>query len=739
MFPSNIAELSHVEELDGINYYVTVDQKVGALFSILHQDIESSSGPTFEAYLGRIKPGVLVRFISSTEFSRSHRLNVFRLNAMSKIGWTESNLLIAIETKPQISSILRSFLTIKNKSDHSDFESEISHLNAAADLEGLLSLGAVSLNASEIEAHFQKQALELAQSSTGAHSGCEHIGVIRLWKQAAHPIDRHTVAYLRQQIQPPFEIVVNVTKVSDMRAQYLLRRKRAQLLSSNDSLNSQSLDTATEATEETLLAGKSLVNVEWLLILRRLDEATLKADLAQSLRTLSQIGDVMVEVEGVGPSLAAASLGGNSHHSFLELHDKATAYLPTQIEGEPNRLRDIALGALPLHRIDGSVYFFDLWAKGYDGANCIINGRRGKGKSVLANLISSSLLHDERVRLIKVDVGGSYTKECELFGGNHIQFNLSEPSGLNPFQYLTQTDYREDAAMIITEFLSTLILESKETSLTKEMQGDLERAVLQFCEQAGTTGTQSLDGFLSFSADIPRLQLLKRFAKGGVFANVLSSTDNDREPRRVKSRYTYYNFERLQNAANEDFSQAVMAAVIAEVNLEVLVAGDAKRGNANRVVFFADETPFFIQKNGRFFKLTTANFRKFGHGTILIAQTTKDFELTKSDGSTDYGILINSPIRFFYQVDDTPEVFRDRFGLTDLQIQSIQNLGKTEAYREVFLQDELGGRVLRVQVTPEEYWQVTSSRNDNERIQALLRAVPNLKLKEAIQCLSITG
>ena len=56
---------------------------------------------------------------------------------------------------------------------------------------------------------------------------------------------------------------------------------------------------------------------------------------------------------------------------------------------------------------------FDLFRAGYDGANCLIDGRRGKGKSVLANLISSSLLYDPEIRLVKVDVGGSYIKECE--------------------------------------------------------------------------------------------------------------------------------------------------------------------------------------------------------------------------------------------------------------------------------------------------------------------------------------
>jgi hypothetical protein len=154
-------------------------------------------------------------------------------------------------------------------------------------------------------------------------------------------------------------------------------------------------------------------------------------------------------------------------------------------------------------------------------------------------------------------------------------------------------------------------------------------------------------------------------------------------------------------------------------------------------VFFADETPFFIQRNGRFFKLTTANFRKFGHGTVLIAQTTRDFVLPKDDGTSDYGILINSPIRFLFQIDDEQSAFQERFGLSPTQCATIQNLGRTDQFREVFLQDELGGWVLQIAVTREEYWRVTSSRGDNEKLQKLLEAVPGLKLEEAIRCLAI--
>ena len=388
--------------------------------------------------------------------------------------------------------------------------------------------------------------------------------------------------------------------------------------------------------------------------------------------------------------------------------------------------------SLPLHRRDGSLYSFDLWRKGYDGANCIINGRRGKGKSVLANLISTALLDDPQVKLIKVDVGGSYVKECQLAGGRHVQFNLSEPSGLNPFSVLSKTAFIQDAAVVLSGFLSTLILENRERELSKEMLGAVERIVLSYA--ATKPKKPSLTHFLTHAQDIPRRGLLDRFGPSGVYSNVLKDTPDGAKI--LNDRYVYFNFERLQNAANEDFAQAVMASVIACVNMEVLRAGDARRGADTKVVFFADETPFFIQKNGRFFKLTTANFRKFGHATVLIAQTTKDFELPKEDGTTDYGILINSPIRFLFQVDDEAKSFAERFGLTVGQISEIQNLCRTDKYREVFLQDELGGRVLRVAVTQEEYWRVTSSREDNEKLQTLLKTVPGLTLQEAIRCMS---
>ena len=714
---------------------------MGTAFELPVTDIEADNfagrHEFLSGLLSRLKPGVKLRFISQKQARFESDQKNTRQSHLATLGWMDHGCFLFVEGDRARGMGIRDWWRGLTGKPLLSVSREAAHLKECADFAAIRELGGKPLDEKKIGAFFPPQNRDYVAGQGGLDAGTGVIGVLRLWRQGTLGLDRDTLAILNESIPAPHEICVSIKKISDVRAQYILQRKRGQLAASNDTLSGRQYANTDEIAAKTLQAGKGLVEIEWLLILRRKAEESLRTDLHTAERALSILGDLYIETKGVLPSYAASIPGGQAHHNFMELDDVAAYFLPVFSRGEgtgagigmPSR-------ALPLHRRDGSLYFFDLWRKGYDGANCIINGRRGKGKSVLANLISTALLDDPLVKLIKVDVGGSYVKECSLAGGRHVQFNLSEPSGLNPFSVLSQTAFIQDAAVVLSGFLSTLILENRERELSKEMLGAVERIVLSY---AGTKpNNPSLTHFLSHAkGDIPRRGLLDRFGPDGVYSNVLKDTPDGAKI--LDDRYVYFNFERLQNAANEDFAQAVMASVIASVNMEVLRAGDARRGADTKVVFFADETPFFIQRNGRFFKLTTANFRKFGHATILIAQTTKDFELPKEDGTTDYGILINSPIRFLYQVDDAVDGFAERFALTAGQITEIQNLGRSQKYREVFLQDELGGRVLRVAVTPEEYWRVTSSREDNEKLQTLLKTVPGLTLQEAIRCMSVSA
>ncbi len=736
----NFTALSHIEppiNEDEAPFFVTEDGAIGVMFEMPMIDSES---PQFESafsaittLISRLKPGATIRVIQKASLAKETRFRNSRDEALLELGWMENKIFISVESKQMPGFGFFDWSRALRGKPLKSLSTEYLNLKSNVDFVLIRELGGVALEESKLCTFFPSFKSDTVVTSSSIDTAQYVIGVLRLTRQSVHALSPDTLSILRERLIAPYEISVSIKKLRPVRTQYILERKRGHLSTSTDTLAARSYQQTDEIAAETTLSGKGLVEIEWLLTLKRRSESELREDLEASHRALAPLGDVYIEVQGIAPSFAATIPGSKPHHTFLELDDIASYYLPLQGRGESCHIENPHIRATPFHRRDGSLYFFDLWRKGYDGANCIINGRRGKGKSVLANLISTALLNDPEIRLIKVDVGGSYTKECELARGKQVQFNLSEPSGLNPFALLNQSTLTEDVAVILSGFLSTLILESREIAISKEMQGAVEKTVLCYAESHPTK--PSLSDFLGSVRDFPRLALLERFGLHGIFANVLKEQQNGGILNGT-DRYVYFNFERLQNAANEDFAQAVMASVIASVNMEVLRAGDARRGAKHKVVFFADETPFFIQRNGRFFKLTTANFRKFGHATILIAQTTQDFVLPKEDGQSDYGILINSPIRFFYQVDDDPEEFARRFNLTPRQLEEIQNLGRSDEYREVFFQDELGGRVLRVAVTREEYWRVTSSRQDNERLHALLNAVPGLKLKEAIRCLA---
>jgi hypothetical protein len=193
----------------------------------------------------------------------------------------------------------------------------------------------------------------------------------------------------------------------------------------------------------------------------------------------------------------------------------------------------------------------------------------------------------------------------------------------------------------------------------------------------------------------------------------------------LSSLLRYYNFSQIFQAADPEFAQAGIAAVLAQFNMEML------KFDGRRLVLICDETPFFIKSCFDFFKFSTANVRKYGHAVVLISQLSTDFIV-----GGDTGIIENSPQRFLFSTDGDEHLFQERFNLTTNHMNEIKNLRSiVGVFSEVLLQTNEVARKLKVKVTPEEYWRLTTSRVDKEKILNLLKAVPGLSMREAINCL----
>jgi type IV secretory pathway VirB4 component len=398
---------------------------------------------------------------------------------------------------------------------------------------------------------------------------------------------------------------------------------------------------------------------------------------------------------------------------------------------------ELSSRTLLLHREDHTVHGFDLFHPSFNGYNTLITGKAGSGKSVFGNLLSSSLLHDPDIILTKVDVGGSYKKESEIYGGNTVNFSLDRASGINPFRIFQDLADSNEAISTLTEFLCTLIKDEDEKVISKSIRAEVEEKLKLFSEKIKKSPFKpTLDSFLENTPEFPRRALLSRWTKGHVFENALK--ESEVSSTNAGNRYNYYNFENIQGAANPDYAMGVMAAVIAQVNLEMLRISRNKTSN-QRFVFFCDETKFFIERNSEFFLLTTANFRKFGHAVILMAQNVRDFDIQRSEGDLDHGIILNSPSRIFFETHLPEDYLRSEFQLGNEEIDTIlKNPYRGNDYRKAVLQDDIGTRVIRLYLTPQELWRVTSKREHTLKYEKLRQAVPELTADEAIYALART-
>jgi type IV secretory pathway VirB4 component len=358
----------------------------------------------------------------------------------------------------------------------------------------------------------------------------------------------------------------------------------------------------------------------------------------------------------------------------------------------------------------------------------MIIGPKGSGKSVLAGLLTQALFNDPTVKILKMDVGSSYTRECAKLGGTHYSLDLNEPSGLNPLEVLARTSHDLEIAGIVADFIEVLIAKSHLGSLTDEERATLDRVVIAYSESRPSM--PSLDDFLQFSQrQIPNQMLLERWTSGGMFANIFKPRENS-----TNSRYRYFDFKSVNNATNPSLVRGSIAAVMAQYNSEVAISGR----NGPRIFLFCDETTEFLNLCSPFFITTAKNSRKFGHATILINQESSSFQVRDRKGDLTNSLFENTDHHFLFSTPGDPddaEKFKARHKLDGAEFQRAKTLSYQKGkFSEVFYKTRIGGQVLRIQLSKEEYWLLTSDKNDYDKIDRLKEV--GFSEEEAILCLS---
>ena len=719
-----IPRFSHTIPYHDLELFVTTDALVGLAVELRPLDPEASdlerSFDLFRGWLKELPLELRARFILE-RLQGGDLTQSIRSKELEKLGFTRNRVVVTLECigEPRFLTDLKKVVGLRSLGLQDQAEIVVQSFERLTSLGfSIKPLGIDDL----MDNFFWEKSGPFRVCSSYIDFGRHLKGVVRIQRQTANPVVPGQIASVIERLPIGSRLVTAVRRADPLKRELGLRRRLKQDSSGSGHIARVQSEKTEKVIEKTFLEGKDLFEFETLCVLDAPSESDLRDRLVTAADALRDLGETAIENYGCFPSIAATIPGASQHVPLLELEDALLAYVPIVANSQDSS--KVQESAMLVHRQDSSVFAADLFQPGHLNANAVIVGSSGRGKSVLTGVLTSSLLFDPKVRIIKVDVGGSHSRECELFHGIEYRLSLDRPSGLNPFLAIADSEVNEAKRAVLGKFVEVLVLEDGENIVPKETRVEIDDLLKSYINSR--PNRPSIDDFHSRAVSFSRRKLLSRWCASGLYSKAFASAAVDQNE---KSRLRYFNFSQIFQAADPDFAQAGMAAVLAQFNLELLSSPES------RVVLICDETPFFINRCFEFFKFSMANVRKFGASVILVVQLSQD--LVKDQDSS---LIENAHHRFMFSIDGTIESFASRMNLSLEAVVKVRDLKSIPRASSEFLYqfgDE--ARTLVLRLTPEEYWKVTSTHTDRLKLQELRSAAPNLTLEEALKCLSSIG
>jgi len=652
------------------------------------------------AFLQNLPTGMRVKFRSSSryEFRDFGQLDVKRSIAVSKIGALEQMFSVCFEKRVKsFTGLLTQFFKKGMKDEF--IKNDLLEFIGQIDLNQLESLG-LKPEATKSNIIFPYQ--KIRQSQEGLKINDRFMSVLKLSRLGNFDTHLLDLSFIKAHLPDHNEVVVSIERIDEKETQFLLNNKSKREESGQDLKSSQKYVEAQKALAEIDHEGKKLFRFEFTILLKFFsqDEMTQRS---HEIRTrLSPLGDFTLEDKGAFFSYLSTLQGMPSHITNIEVTDRLAPFIPIMIQGA-SQLNALSKRSFVFHREDLSLDQFDLFDSRYSNYSGIVIGRSGRGKSVFTNTLQQSLLHDPDLKIILVDVKGSHTNTVKNLNGSVYKISSDSQTAISPFNFLRDKPSKE-IIEIVSDFLEKLLLEDHESSLLRQEQAKLESALVKYIETKPTN--PSLDDFLKRIKDIPRRDSLSRWAKGGIYEGVFSLYN----PLELNTRIHYFDFTNIVTAQKGGVGSAIMSAIMAHFNYLLL-----SKKTEEKLVFIADETPFFIRSCFSSFSLLMKNVRKLNGSLILIAQNLSDLVVQGNSSLID-----QTEVRIFFSQDSDAAAFQALSGLSNTALSKLEQMTTVNGkYSQFVVKDPRGERSGRLILSKEEYFRSSTFAEDRRAIEQI--------------------
>ncbi|MBO0356206.1 MULTISPECIES: TraG family conjugative transposon ATPase [Flagellimonas] len=373
----------------------------------------------------------------------------------------------------------------------------------------------------------------------------------------------------------------------------------------------------------------------------------------------------------------------------------------------------------------------DVWdekKKRIKARNFAIFAPTGEGKSFLANNILRQYF-ESGVRLVVIDLGGSYAKFAKLYPDKHIilRYEQGKNLGINPF-YISNTDdltpeRLEDLAIFILELLAS----GKATTKAEEVA---VKKVLRHYYLQNSNSTHSLENLYRF-IDAKKdslleelhiqgqhfniydfLHILSEYVDGGLYS-FLFNVNEDQTYKIEDKRLIVFELDEVKD--NKEILSVMLKLIKSAIQRTIW------RNKAEKGIILFDE----FAKQLKFGNvLESVEFyyqaiRKQNGAIGIILQSINQLP----NNSTSASILENTQVIYSLRNEKGYEELKKRLNLSshDLnQLKSIRNnLTGDRKYTEMFIKIGKESNIFRLEVPPEVFAAYLTDGQENESIMAI--------------------
>ncbi|RED45671.1 TraG family conjugative transposon ATPase [Seonamhaeicola aphaedonensis] len=372
----------------------------------------------------------------------------------------------------------------------------------------------------------------------------------------------------------------------------------------------------------------------------------------------------------------------------------------------------------------------DVWderKKRIKARNFAIFAPTGEGKSFLANNILRQYF-EQQVRLVIIDLGGSYSKFAKLYPKDHIilRYEQGKNLGINPFYISSENDLTPERLEDLAMFLLELLAESK-TTKAKEVA---IKKVLRYYYQYSSNDAHSLESLYQFVDDKKNslietlkireedfsvynfLHILSEYVDGGLYS-FLFNVSEDQTYKIEDKRMIVFELDEVKD--NKEILSVMLKLIKSAIQRTIW------RNRSERGIILFDE----FAKQLKFDNvLESVEFyyqaiRKQNGAIGIILQSINQLP----NNSTSASILENTQVIYSLRNEKGYEELKNRLNLSshDLnQLKSIRNdLTGERKYTEMFIKIGKESNIFRLEVPKEVYAAYLTDGNESEAIMAI--------------------